>query len=266
GTGRRLPIILDTLKAYKNDLEATKNLMSEDACRALEKILKVCDDKAGKLKKEIFEGTMPGEKDKWEERYFKVVRRLGKGNIVEDLMIAITEDVQLIINQHAVNSATPEQRRMLESIVHEMKSLPPSMPEEESLSMSFSRGGGKMTNLVHTGSGEHQTATDHATMYNAKKMTFVTKETEDFNLRNAAGICHGQTPYLESELFVGRVFEISQMTKVLHPGEKHLEQRRLVLGGIGCIGQTQLAIAYARTHSKIYDPVLRLNTASELIE
>ncbi|KAJ6125892.1 hypothetical protein N7471_010385 [Penicillium samsonianum] len=76
---------------------------------------------------------MSGGRDKWEKRYFKVVRRFGQGNKVEDLMIAITQDVQLIVNKHAVNSATPEQK----AIIDEIKCLPSSMSEEKSSRMSF---------------------------------------------------------------------------------------------------------------------------------
>lgn len=151
--GRRLPIILDTLNTCKSNLEPSKDTMSEDACKALEKTLDVCGEKARNLR-EIFERTMPGEKDTWEKRYFKVIRRLGKGNKVEDLMVAITEDVQLIVNEHAVNSATPEQKALLEDIVDELKSLPSSLPEEKTSDMSFHSGGGEMTAYVHRGRGK----------------------------------------------------------------------------------------------------------------
>ncbi|KAJ5438022.1 uncharacterized protein N7458_009020 [Penicillium daleae] len=260
--GRRLPIILDTLNTCKSNLEPSKDTMSEDVCQALGKIIDVCDEKARKLR-EIFEKTMPGEKDTWEKRYSKVVRRLGKGNKVEDLMIAITQDVQLIVNQHAVNSATPEQKAELEEIIEEMKSLPPSISKEENPAMSFVVHGGKMTSMVHTGSGEHKIVTDSGRMYIADHQTFVTEQNEDFSFQRPVGTCLGQAPYFAPELFIGRSFELGQMADVLHPGYEPLEQRRLVLGGIGGIGKTQLAIAYAKSHCKIYDSVLWLNAASE---
>ena len=75
---------------------------------------------------------MPGEADAWQKRYVKIVKRLGKGNKVEEIMVCITEDIQLVVNHHAVKSARPEQMRLLEEIVKEMKSAQSSPPEEES--------------------------------------------------------------------------------------------------------------------------------------
>jgi hypothetical protein len=53
------------------------------------------------------------------------------------------------------------------------------------------------------------------------------------------------------------------MADVLHLGHEHLKQRRLVLGGLGGIGKTQLAIAYAESHREFYDSVFWLDAASE---
>jgi hypothetical protein len=168
---RRLPIILDTLETCKNDLEPSKDTMSQDACLALEKILDVCDEKTRKLR-EIFEKTMPGEKDTWEKRYFKVVRRLGKGNKVEDLMIAITQDVQLIVNNHVVNSATPEQKAKLKETIEEIKSLPSSVPEEGNSVSSFDSGGGAQENYIHRGNGTQNIIRDSGKQYNAETQNF----------------------------------------------------------------------------------------------
>jgi hypothetical protein len=165
--GRRLPIILNTLETCKNDLKTGEGSMTKDVCQALKKIFDSCNEKAGKLKV-IFEDTMPGEKDTWEKRYFKVVRRFGKGNKVEDLMIAITEDVQLVVNKHVVNSVTPEQKAKLNDITEEMKSLPSSIPEEESSRMSFNTGGGQMTAFVHEGNGKQYNLSGSGQQYIAE--------------------------------------------------------------------------------------------------
>lgn len=90
-----------------------------DAGLALEKSLDACDAKASNLRR-IFEKTIPSESDTWEKRYLKVLHRLGKGNKVEKLMRSITEDVQLIANHKAVQSANPQQNLELEDIIKEM--------------------------------------------------------------------------------------------------------------------------------------------------
>ena len=125
--------------------------MSVDVCEALEKIFDARDDKAGKLRV-IYEKIIPGEKDTWEKRYFKIVRRLGKGNKVEELMISITTDVRLLVNHHAVNSAKPEQNAELDNIIKEMNYAKSSVPEEESSAMTFNSGGGAMN--INRGCGQ----------------------------------------------------------------------------------------------------------------
>lgn len=62
--------------------------------------------------------------------------------------------------------------------------------------------------------------------------------------------------------FVGRTAELGQIAHALRPGELASEQRRLVLGGMGGIGKTQLAIAYVRQHCDSYKSVFWLNATS----
>ena len=151
--GRRLPIILDTLQTCKSHLEPIQSSLPADICKGLEQILDACDQKAAKLR-EIFEKVIPGANDGWEKRYLKLFKKWGKGNKVEELMISITEDVQLIVNNHTVKSAKPEQTTKLEDIIKEMKSVKSSVPEEDSSGMNFNSGGGAQTNNVNRGSGQ----------------------------------------------------------------------------------------------------------------
>lgn len=89
------------------------------------------------------------------------------------------------------------------------------------------------------------------------------KQIEDFSFRKPVGICLGQTPHIDPTLFVGRESELDEMKDLLKPGDKSQEQRRLVLGGMGGIGKTQLAIAYANRHRSNYESVFWLNATSE---
>ena len=53
------------------------------------------------------------------------------------------------------------------------------------------------------------------------------------------------------------------MASALKPAEHRSGQQRLVLGGMGGVGKTQLAIAFAKQHQHSYDAVLWLNATSE---
>jgi len=52
------------------------------------------------------------------------------------------------------------------------------------------------------------------------------------------------------------------METILKPNDLSVEQRRLVLGGMGGIGKTQLAIAYAERHRRSYASIFWLNATS----
>jgi hypothetical protein len=119
---RRLPVLLHILETCENHLKSRKDAIPKDVCDALEKSLDACDAKASNLRS-IFEKVIPGESDTWKKRYLKVLRRLGKGNKVEELMRSITEDVQLVANHNVVQSANPQQNLELENIIKEMNSI-----------------------------------------------------------------------------------------------------------------------------------------------
>lgn len=64
--------------------------------------------------------------------------------------------------------------------------------------------------------------------------------------------------------FVGRAEKLKCIARILQPDQPTTEQRRLVLGGIGGIGKTQLAVAYARHHQRSHTSVFWLNATTEI--
>lgn len=78
------------------------------------------------------------------------------------------------------------------------------------------------------------------------------------------GLCWGSAPLIDADSFIGRAEDLEHMKQILQPGVPTAEQRRLVLGGIGGIGKTQLMIAYARRYHESYTSVLWVNATTEL--
>jgi NB-ARC domain len=77
------------------------------------------------------------------------------------------------------------------------------------------------------------------------------------------GVHFGKAPLIDPSLFVGRLSELKKMETILQ-GAGYREQRRLILGGLGGTGKTQLAIAYAQHHCGYYDSIFWLNAVSEV--
>jgi hypothetical protein len=72
-------------------------------------------------------------------------------------------------------------------------------------------------------------------------------------------------PDMDKSLFIGREAEFQKMETILQPQSDSLGSNRkvLVLGGMGGIGKTQLAITYAKRHYHSYSSILWLNATTE---
>lgn len=143
----RLPILRDTLQTCHEHFRPVSATVASDVAQRLTKTVGSCKSKAEDLKI-IFTATVLGEDDQWFERYRKAVRRLGKGERVEDLMKAMTEDAKSLANYHGVISASPGLYAKLEEIVQEMDALQPSLPSEADGAASFNSGDEEQ--YVHT--------------------------------------------------------------------------------------------------------------------
>ncbi len=70
-------------------------------------------------------------------------------------------------------------------------------------------------------------------------------------------------PDMSKEFFIGRDTELKQMESILLPDSNSSTRKVLILGGMGGMGKTQLAIIYAKRHSSSYSSVFWLNATSE---
>jgi len=66
-------------------------------------------------------------------------------------------------------------------------------------------------------------------------------------------------------LFIGREVEFQDMESILQPRSNSPDSTRkvLILGGMGGIGKTQLAITYAKRHRHSYSSIFWLNATTE---
>jgi len=121
----RLPVVHDTLEAAKAQIQVNEsNAISEGVTG----IIKACDRKAEKLK-EIFQKICPQGEDSRAERYLKVVRGMGKGGRVEDLMRGILEDLQLLAGNRVIHLAS--EGKALSAAIKDISALKPSISDEE---------------------------------------------------------------------------------------------------------------------------------------
>ncbi|KAE8309804.1 hypothetical protein BDV41DRAFT_580211 [Aspergillus transmontanensis] len=271
---RRLPVLLHILQTFKATLEPLKDSLSSDVCQALEETLNNCEEKARSLS-EIFTKVLSGPTDSvsWRQRYSKIVHRLGQRNKVDSLMIAITQDVQLLVNCDAIGSVTPSQNTELETILNEVKDHCDTTLLEDGFSLSF-HSSGAQNNNVNSGNGQLNTGSGQQINTHARVQTQTfnfanTIQNIDFSFRKPLGICLDQAPSMSPGLFVGRNAELSTIRKDLHPSSqggqrKQQQQQRLAIGGIGGVGKTQIALTYAQTPHASYETVLWFNAATEI--
>ncbi|KAL9945264.1 hypothetical protein ACHAP0_008119 [Verticillium nonalfalfae] len=125
----KLPLVRNTLQIAERHISANTD---EEACQAIKNVLEKCKVKAEHLE-EIFNAVAPEHPSRL-ERYRVVVRRLGKGNLVEVLTKEMMEDVRLLAVNRAIQAATESQIAELLKAIEELSSLEPSLLDEDSIS------------------------------------------------------------------------------------------------------------------------------------
>lgn len=69
-------------------------------------------------------------------------------------------------------------------------------------------------------------------------------------------------PEIDEEKFVGRNNELSILEETLLPQPERLEQKISIISGLGGMGKTQLAIAFAKRNQRNFSAIFWLNAKS----
>src|SRR5271154_6809030 len=87
----------------------------------------------------------------------------------------------------------------------------------------------------------------------------------DLHLEDDRGLNLFNAPDMGEGLFIGRQAEFQDMESILQPQSDSPDSTRkvLILGGMGGIGKTQLAITYAKRHRHSYSSIFWLNANTE---
>src|SRR5436190_23681672 len=88
----------------------------------------------------------------------------------------------------------------------------------------------------------------------------------DSHLEDDKGLNLFDAPDMGEGLFIGRETEVQDMESILQPqsDSPYLTRKVLILGGMGGIGKTQLAISYAKRHRHSYSSIFWLNANNEV--
>ena len=164
----RLPIVESILGSAKQNIE--ENGVKNDSRKGVENIVEACKKKAEKLR-ELFNKVVPGEDASRMERYRKALKVPGKGHKVEKLMQGILEDVNLLIGEKGINSASKAQQEQILKAIEEIAAVAPSAAEQEIQQTGFTNsnyGSGTQNNAQ----GENVAQGNGKVFHNTGPMTF----------------------------------------------------------------------------------------------
>ena len=163
-----LEAVFNTCQEHFRSLEGT---MPEAELLTVNKLVRDCQQKLDRLD-DVFKQTIPGSGVDGFKRYRMLMKRLGKGNKVEELMQSVAESSQHLTNFHLVKSIQPNLSNKLDQIINTMRTAPSSLNGYEYPSQSFNNHGGQQYvssgnsvqyNNQHHGSGPTYYAASGAT-------------------------------------------------------------------------------------------------------
>ncbi|OBT83368.1 hypothetical protein VE02_08363 [Pseudogymnoascus sp. 03VT05] len=130
-------------------------IVDETTQEALEPILESCKAKAEKLN-EIFQ-VIRKDDDKWYDRYKTTLGTLGEEYKVECLMEEILKDIQVLVCESLMGTATDAQMREIQEAIKEMNEMPSSL-QDETVGVTQNQGSGLGWRSFQVGGSISETA------------------------------------------------------------------------------------------------------------
>ena len=155
----RLPIVRDILGSVKQHID--KGTVNEDSYKGVKHVVEACEAKAKKLD-ELFQKAIPKDGASDVKRYYKAVKAYGQGNEVKKLMKGMLEDIQLLVGERGMETATEAQQEQIVEAIVEVSALQPSVPNQETGFVNQNYGSGTQYNAL----GEY-VAQGNARQYNS---------------------------------------------------------------------------------------------------
>lgn len=238
---QRLPLLNPTLRLIQRQAEA-RNLSAEVSA-ALRSLIESTLTQLEVVETCLLKVTPPSDASHI-RRTIKALRSLTKDSEIQLMIGRIHKDIDILILHQTTQHVDAS-----DQILAILAQLQQGQVQNPSLSHLPGHAFG---NIVASGN-ENVHLGD----------TFHMHQNPEADTLKVFGLRLTSAPLIEPDNFIGRTKELEEMKRVLRPGETSVEQRRVLLGGLGGIGKTQLAIAYARQHHASYNSVLWLNATSK---
>ncbi|KAI0006368.1 SesA protein [Xylariaceae sp. FL0662B] len=165
---QRLPLVRCTLETAQEQLK--QNRHDRTACEAVKPIVQSIKERAECLRDILQEVALQPDDSKL-QRYRVVVRRLGKGAQVEQLMKFMLEDVHLLAANHTMKATTETQVAELVKAIQDLSKPGVSSAPKSTQTPTFThRGTGHQYN--NAGDGTQNVNTRDGRQYFANSMDF----------------------------------------------------------------------------------------------
>lgn len=236
----RLPVLNSSLQAISGQAQAGR--LSQDVGVALQAVISSTSTQVTTLQA-CLSNILPPTDASQVQRAVKALKSLAKEKEVQTAVQKIHQDIDFLVLHQSTRHVDNGERIL-----------------EELAQLRLASGLSSSPTTQAGNSYPDVSAHDHSNVHLGDVNVYYQEPEKSVFL----GWLLSSAPLIDPDHFVGRTAELDSMQDILRPSEASIEQRRLVLGGIGGIGKTQLAIAYARRYQQEYTSVLWLNATSEL--